>query len=309
MGAIREIASGRTQLLEWEHLIGRAEPPRCALTLSRPEISAVHAMLRWTGKLWELKDLGSTNGTYVDGHVVERGGVRALRSGAKISFGRQDDIWQLVDASMPTIMAVPLPAGEPRLLEDGLIGLPTHQEPLETIYCTTDGGWVLERADQTKEALSGGDTFESLGRLWRFCCPRAVIATVSTQGPETETLDAGRLKLTLAVSRNEEYVQATIGCGASTLDLGSSVYNFLLLTLARQRLADVAQGLPETSCGWMDLDEFEHDPMMGTPQVNLAVYRVRQQFARAGVENAAMIIERRPRALRIGTPHLAVVPL
>jgi len=46
-------------------------------------------------------------------------------------------------------------------------------------------------------------------------------------------------------------------------------------------------------------------------QLNLEVYRIRQQFSAIGVPDAATIVERRPRTrqLRIGSPHLTVVRL
>jgi pSer/pThr/pTyr-binding forkhead associated (FHA) protein len=47
------------------HLIGRTAPSN--LCLQDPKVSSAHARLRWTGAGWELRDLGSTNGTFVDG--------------------------------------------------------------------------------------------------------------------------------------------------------------------------------------------------------------------------------------------------
>jgi hypothetical protein len=309
MGTIREVATGKTAPLEWEHFIGRAMPPRCALTLDRPHVSGVHAVLRCSGSSWDVKDLGSRNGTYVDGHRLESGGVKLVRAGSKIGFGRIDDLWQLVEDSAPPIMAVPLHGGDPLPLQSELIGLPSNREPIETIYRETDGRWILERANQERLVLSNGITFESVDRLWRFSCPGTAVATVATLGVEEEILDVTNVKLTFSVSREEEFVHLIAACGNKVVDLGSSVYNFLLLTLARQRLSDVAEGLPETSCGWIDPELLAHDPMMATPQLNLAVYRIRQQFARTGAPNAAMIIERRPHQLRIGTPHITIIAL
>jgi hypothetical protein len=93
-----------------------------------------------------------------------------------------------------------------------------------------------------------------------------------------------------------------------TLDLGVRKHHYLLLTLARRRIKDVARRLPDSSCGWVDLDELSHDPTMAGPSLNLDVFRIREQFAAAGVIDAAGIIERRPRArqLRIGTGQLSV---
>src|SRR2546423_5173140 len=50
-------------------LIGR--DPGCQLRVQSPLVSRRHAEVSWTGQGWLLRDLGSRNGTYVDGHRVE----------------------------------------------------------------------------------------------------------------------------------------------------------------------------------------------------------------------------------------------
>ena len=67
--------------------------------------------------------------------------------------------------------------------------------------------------------------------------------------------------------------------------------------------------MPDTSSGWVYQDDLEHDPSMAAERLNVDVFRIRQQFAEAGVLDAARIIERRPRSrqLRIGTRNLTIV--
>ena len=48
---------------------------------SRPEVSRFHASLHWNGMCWEIKDLGSTNGVYVNGH---RQSFKPLRLGDEV---------------------------------------------------------------------------------------------------------------------------------------------------------------------------------------------------------------------------------
>src|SRR6185369_7529735 len=47
------------------HLVGRSR--LADLRMNEPTVSGEHAVLRWTGREWELHDLGSRNGTIVDG--------------------------------------------------------------------------------------------------------------------------------------------------------------------------------------------------------------------------------------------------
>ncbi len=124
-------------------------------------------------------------------------------------------------------------------------------------------------------------------------------------------IELEQLFLLLAVSKDEEYVQLRIMQGRLALDLGARAHNYLLLTLARRRLADAAAGSSENACGWICLDDFSHDPSMGPPRLNIDVFRLRRQLASRGVANAARIVERRAstRQLRIGTGRISIATL
>jgi hypothetical protein len=63
--------------------IGRA--PGCHLRLTDSSVSRRHAELRRGAEGWVLYDLGSTNGTHVNGHRVT-GGV-PVRPGDRVAFG------------------------------------------------------------------------------------------------------------------------------------------------------------------------------------------------------------------------------
>jgi pSer/pThr/pTyr-binding forkhead associated (FHA) protein len=49
-------------------------------------VSATHAMLTFRGRSWFLEDQGSTNGTYVNGHRIDR--PVALSFGDEVTVGR-----------------------------------------------------------------------------------------------------------------------------------------------------------------------------------------------------------------------------
>ena len=52
----------------WEISIGR--DPNCDCTLSSDKVSARHASLHFHHNQWWIEDLGSTNGTYLNGDAV-----------------------------------------------------------------------------------------------------------------------------------------------------------------------------------------------------------------------------------------------
>ena len=49
-------------------------------------VSGGHAMLTFRGRSWFIEDQGSTNGTYVNGHVIDR--AVALSFGDELTIGR-----------------------------------------------------------------------------------------------------------------------------------------------------------------------------------------------------------------------------
>ena len=49
-------------------------------------VSASHAMLTFRGRAWFVEDQGSTNGTYVNGHRIDR--AVALSFGDEVTIGR-----------------------------------------------------------------------------------------------------------------------------------------------------------------------------------------------------------------------------
>jgi hypothetical protein len=307
MGLIREIHSGQACLLEPEHLVGRAPP--CALRICQRYVSARHAILRWNGERWEVKDLGSRNGTFLNGSRIHAGEEKVVPKGAKIAFGKVEEEWELFDTAAPTVMAVPVEGGEPVLLDGDILALPSSLAPLASIYPTPEGGWLLEQPDESTTSITNLQTFKIGGKRWRFCCPEQLLKTsFSGEPPE---LEVQYLELVFSVSRDEEHVELQASCGARRFELGARTHNYTLLTLARRRLDDTAQGLPETSCGWMYQEDVAVRPGMTPNDLNIDVCRLRKQFALLGVSDAAAIIERRPRTrqLRIGTGRISILVL
>jgi pSer/pThr/pTyr-binding forkhead associated (FHA) protein len=73
-------------MLEGDQItIGR--DPTNSITINDAEISRRHARLTYQGGKYVLEDLGSTNGTFVNGQRLA--GPRVLKSGEVVSFGEQ----------------------------------------------------------------------------------------------------------------------------------------------------------------------------------------------------------------------------
>ena len=66
--------------------IGRAAD-QCELVVPHPTVSRRHAKLSLAGEALQVEDLGSTNGTAVNGAVLKAGAPVALQAGSKLRLG------------------------------------------------------------------------------------------------------------------------------------------------------------------------------------------------------------------------------
>lgn len=69
-----------------EHSLRIGRDPASGLRLTHESVSRVHAELSRQGGMWVLRDLGSTNGTTVNGRRVI--GAAVVREGDQVAFGR-----------------------------------------------------------------------------------------------------------------------------------------------------------------------------------------------------------------------------
>lgn len=293
MGRLRERDSDRSCDLEPEHLVGRS--PRSSLVLEHELVSSQHAVLRWTGTEWTLRDLGSRNGTFISGMRITRA-PHPVPAGAKVCFGSTDVEWELIDATEPRPLLVSLEDGSSLHIDGEVVALPSPDNPLVTIFRARNGAWLLEQAAGTRP-LGTDDTFEVAGRRWRFRSATFLMRTTVAASEEAEAP-----KLIFSVSSDEEHVELFAELGDERIALGTSPRYYLLLTLARQRVADRAQGMPETSCGWMHHEDLQKALALGQQHLNIDVFRIRRQLAERNLPSGATVIERRirTRQLRLG---------
>jgi len=294
------------------HLVGRSR--LADLKMTELTVSGEHAVLRWTGREWELHDLGSRNGTIVNGRRLTPGERVALARGAVIAFGQADNAWRLVDDAPPTIMAVPTEGGEPLCARDHLLALPSEDNPDAVVYRDAGGDWVLEQGGEATR-VADRRVVRAAGREFLLRIPELIAATWDNSSPSPHL--AG-LTLRFSVSRDEEYVALTARGDHHVIDLGARAHHAVLLMLARSRLEDrkaresaAGQGdqPPESSEGWVYQDELADKLAIDETHLNVAVFRCRRQLAEAGIVGAASIVERRrpTRELRLGVARIEIV--
>jgi hypothetical protein len=78
------------------------------ISLRDPEVSRQHARVSWQAGTYVLEDLGSTNGTFLNGMQIT--GQRPLRPGDSIGLGQTILVLQPQAGAEPTPMAAPRPA-------------------------------------------------------------------------------------------------------------------------------------------------------------------------------------------------------
>ncbi|MEI9948001.1 MAG: FHA domain-containing protein [Pseudomonadota bacterium] len=302
MAELREESGERCCILMAEHLIGRG--PQCALRLTPKYVSTQHAVIRWSGNGWELIDRASRNGTRLNGEPVEPGRAYALVKGAVVSFGHPEQRWALVNASEPQAMALALDSGKVCLENFGMIGIPSTDSPEVTLFKDADGIWRMEDSEGTVRGLRNGQPFEFGGQSYVFSCPSSndLTASVGT------AVQRGAPTLKFVVSSDEDFVELSIEYQNKSVALGSRAHNYLLLTLARQKLADLAEQIAPASCGWMDKDQLAGGLRMTPQQIDGEIFRIRRHFASHGVPESSSVIERRERTrlIRLGLDRVLV---
>jgi hypothetical protein len=84
---------------------------QCEVQVEGTWVSRQHARIAWTGTAYIIEDLGSTNGTFVNGQRV--GGPRALKSGDLLQFGTKVELSFQTSVSAPAHEEPAIPGRAP----------------------------------------------------------------------------------------------------------------------------------------------------------------------------------------------------
>lgn len=295
MATLAHSTTGQTTPLGPRHLVGRST--RCDLQLTNPRVSGEHAVLLWDG-VWQVRDLGSRNRTFVDGRPLRPGEIQPLAPYSTLTFGSPEDSWVLVDDAAPGPAARTLD-GRWVIGEGQTLGLPSPQDPRTTVV--HDGrAWVAETPDE-RRVIADGEALEVQGETFVLSLPEHLPRTAG-QRPLSEC------GLRFSVSYDEEYVEVELVLPDRREHLGSRAHHFLLLNLTRARLEDRTAGHTETSAGWVYQDDLARRMGLTDNAIYLHIHRARTQLAKLDLLGAADIVERRPasRQIRIGLADLFV---
>uniref|UniRef100_A0A7J2T859 FHA domain-containing protein n=1 Tax=Ignisphaera aggregans TaxID=334771 RepID=A0A7J2T859_9CREN len=84
---IKSVFSSPTtlKLKEGEYIIGR--DPSCQVVLTDPYVSKKHVRLFYRDGKWYVEDLGSRNGTYINGEDIRGRGAVEVKPGTEVILG------------------------------------------------------------------------------------------------------------------------------------------------------------------------------------------------------------------------------
>lgn len=283
-------------------LVGRSSA--CTLRVHEPKASREHARMTHEGAAWTVRDLGTTNGTFVNGERLPAGAARSLAAGDRLGFGDTVVEWILFDASPPAAMARRLDDDAMFVAEGLVLALPSGDLPLVSVLAH-DGAWVLEMDGQSRPARDG-EVISLQGAAYMLHLPEAGAATDDVEGRAQKL---ARVELKFRVSRDEERVEVTVMSPAGAFVLAPRAHHYPWLTIARARLKDRSKGdLAEDQHGWVNVDDLCSSLKMDETHLNVAIYRIRKDIATTGLLDGANVIERRrgARQVRLGTPRVSI---
>lgn len=307
MGILEHAADQRIGLHS-RHLVGRSR--RMQTRIDRPEVSAEHAVIAWTATGWVVRDLGSRNGTWVRGKLLDPGVEAPLVAGDDIAFGCEAATYRLASAEAP----LPFAWREDQLVlgESGFLALPSDDDPRILVQHDEDEeGWVLLQ-DDTRTRVRDGQTVRLDGQEWTLALPEGLLPTVSTDPSAVAAPSSlSGIRFDLRCSADEEYVEIHVDLPERTVPLPPRAHHYLILVLARARLEDEARGVTTAERGWVYKDEFVRMLRWSGNRINLGIHRMRRELEVLGIEDAVGLVERRPTTgqLRLGLPSVSIRPL
>jgi hypothetical protein len=278
-------------------LVGRSS--RCCVRVEDRTVSGEHAAFAWLGDRWTVRDLGSRNGTRVDGATLKPGERVPVSAGTVIECGSSRMTLVTDGAPGPAVVS---PTGAVVETLGNVLALPSVESPAVTLV-QSGQGWVIEQSDRVTPVIDGG-RLEVGSELWTVLAPRDDGELVSTVQLEGAPPQFGQLTLEFIASRDEEHVELNLQ--PAGLRISARTANYLLLVLARERRSDA--NLPESDRGWVYSSDLARQMSFDLERLNVEVFRARSALSGLGVQDAGRVIERRAltRQLRIGTERFVL---
>ncbi len=281
---------GTSHPLSARTVLGRA--PSCGVVSDDARVSGEHLVLTWQDERWCVRDLGSSNGTWVNGSRLAAGQKHPLEASAILGIGSQDSVWTLEDTSAPNAWAHAAD-GTRVQARGGVLLLPTAQSP-ELALMLGKQGWLV---DDDETTLQDGAVVHAGGQSWTLRLPHHVAPTIDARSAPV---------LHFRISQDEEFCEIAVQKGAERVPNPPRSFNYMLLTLARLRRKD--QDLAPESQGWVHQEDLANMLRVEPTTINVQVHRARQSLGQLAPGLGAELVERRNRTrqLRLGLDRFEI---
>jgi hypothetical protein len=284
--------SKQSVILPCRCLVGRSSLSDIVLESRRS--SNEHASIGWYSNHWYVRDLGSSNGTSVDGRLLAPRERVVLSAGSTVQFGGEGDEWHVADTAAPAPCAVLLGPQRTVWGQGSVLVLPDEVAPEASVYFG-DGGWHVDDGGGQPTTPDCGDIVNLPSGYWRLLLPDDPDAAAFTMGYQ---LDLEKLELRFDVSQENLLVHVVQGPNQVRLPARACLQTLWLL-------AKLRQGTDRPSEGWIATSELAALRACSPEKINVDVHRLRKLFEEAGIHGAANIVERDDtKRLRIGVQRL-----
>lgn len=299
MGELKWLQADRRYLLGSDNVLGT--DPVADVCLDGREASRLHARISWHEDAWQLRDLGSRNGTFLNGVRLQPGKGRALAVGDQLGLGTEEPSLVLSSAARPPASAT-APDSTVVVADGQFLFLPSPDDPVVTVFQAEDGDWRAE-VGGVVIPVTDGSALEVQGIRFHLSLGSDA---AQTWEPRPAPLRLATAALEFTVSADEEQIRVVLRQGEHQLELPPRSYHYLLLLLARLRLSDLQAGHAPRDCGWVDRDSLCEMLRCSRLVLNKHVSRARHQLAALGVVGAREIVEVWGEKRRIGVDELVL---
>lgn len=302
MAWLEHKGSGRRERLAPRTLIGRSM--QADLNIAGSWVSGEHAVIAWDGEGWRVRDLGSSNGTTLDGVPLTCRRDHPLKTDATLAFGQTEERWILRGGAPPEAQASSHD-GETVVAIDDVLSLPDDVDPQASVH--RDGGeWWLERGGEP-QAVRDRAVVVLGEQAWTLRLPESRTDTVA----HVASRRLADFTLELAHSRDEERIEVRLLRASHRIVLEPRSHHYMLVVLARHALAQRAAGVSVADSGWMEPAELADMLKVPRGSLNVHIHRIRRQVVDAGIFDGKDILQRMPGTyeIRLAPIAMRVVPM
>jgi pSer/pThr/pTyr-binding forkhead associated (FHA) protein len=303
VAVLRLSGSSRRFPLEPRCIVGRSVSVQ--LQLAHATVSAEHASIYFDGSEWKVRDLGSTNGTFLNGTAIDSRRSHVLQCRDRLSFGGVDQQSWEIESLGPPGPSARMAGGEPLVGSRGVLWFPSPRSPDACVRFEA-GRWLLEGPSGLREVgneervVVGGVEYVLDLPVWQG-------EDWSTSESTVDVLERSATRLVFSSSLDEEHVSLNVEVAGQSVSLGARSHNYPLLLLARRRLEDQARGIEPKESGWLYASDLRDLLALDRVALNLQLWRAKQAFQSLSLPTD-QLVERRPDSgqLRIGFERLVV---